>query len=40
MNAQTFLAFDYGLKRTGVASGNTISRTASPQATIKAEGDA
>ena len=37
---QTFLAFDYGLKRTGVASGNTISRTASPQATIKAEGDA
>lgn len=39
MNAQTFLAFDYGLKRTGVASGNTISRTASPQATIKAEGD-
>ncbi len=40
MNAQTFLAFDYGLKRTGVASGNIISRTASPQATIKAEGDA
>lgn len=40
MNAQTFLAFDYGLKRTGVASGNAISRTASPQATIKAEGDA
>lgn len=40
MNAHTFLAFDYGLKRTGVASGNTISRTASPQATIKAEGDA
>lgn len=39
MSAQTFLAFDYGLKRTGVASGNTISRTASPQATIKAEGD-
>lgn len=40
MNAHTFLAFDYGLKRTGVASGNTISRTASPQTTIKAEGDA
>jgi putative holliday junction resolvase len=40
MSAQTFLAFDYGLKRTGVASGNIISRTASPQATIKAEGDA
>ncbi len=37
---QTFLAFDYGLKRTGVASGNSLTRTATPQATIKAEGDA
>lgn len=37
---QTFLAFDFGLKRTGVASGNRITRTATPQATIKAEGDA
>jgi putative Holliday junction resolvase len=37
---QTFLAFDYGLKRTGVASGNRITRTATPQATIAAEGDA
>lgn len=37
---QTFLAFDYGLKRTGVATGNRITRTATPQATIKAEGDA
>ena len=37
---QTFLAFDYGLKRTGVASGNVLTRTATPQATIKAEGDA
>jgi putative holliday junction resolvase len=37
---QTFLAFDFGLKRTGVASGNTLTRTASPQATIAAEGDA
>lgn len=37
---QTFLAFDFGLKRTGVASGNRMLRTASPQATIKAEGDA
>ncbi|MFZ3142104.1 Holliday junction resolvase RuvX [Polaromonas sp.] len=35
---QTFLAFDYGLKRTGVASGNILTRTASPQATIAAEG--
>lgn len=37
---QTFLAFDYGTKRTGVASGNTLTRTASPQATIAAEGSA
>ena len=37
---QTFLAFDYGLKRTGVASGNRLTRTATPQATIQAEGDA
>lgn len=35
---QTFLAFDYGFKRTGVASGNILTRTASPQATIAAEG--
>ena len=37
---QTFLAFDYGFKRTGVASGNILTRTASPQATIAAEGSA
>jgi putative Holliday junction resolvase len=37
---QTFLAFDYGLRRTGVASGNRLTRTATPQATIAAEGDA
>ena len=36
----TFLAFDYGLKRTGVAVGNRLLRTASPQGTIAAEGDA
>ncbi|MDB5874413.1 MAG: Holliday junction resolvase-like protein [Ramlibacter sp.] len=35
---QTFLAFDYGLKRTGVAVGNRMLRTATPQPTIKAEG--
>ena len=33
---QTFLAFDFGLKRTGVATGNRLTRTASPQATIAA----
>ena len=37
---QTFLAFDFGLKRTGVAVGNRMLGTATPQATIKAEGDA
>lgn len=38
--AQTFLAFDYGLKRTGVATGNVLTRTATPQGTIAAEGQA
>jgi putative Holliday junction resolvase len=37
---QTFLAFDFGLKRTGVAVGNRLLRTATPQATINAQGAA
>jgi len=37
---QSFLAFDFGLKRTGVAVGNRLLRSATPQATIRAEGDA
>ena len=37
---QTFLAFDFGAKRTGVAVGNRMLRTATPQPTIRAEGDA
>ena len=37
---QSFLAFDYGLKRTGVAVGTRLLRTATPQGTIRAEGDA
>ncbi len=36
---QSFLAFDYGAKRTGVASGNRLLGAATPQATIRAEGD-
>lgn len=36
----SFLAFDFGLKRTGVAVGNRILKTATPQATLRAEGDA
>jgi len=39
-NFNTFLAFDYGLKRTGVAVGNRLLRTATPQQTIRAEGQA
>lgn len=35
---QTFLAFDFGLKRTGVASGNRLLGTATPLRTIRAEG--
>jgi putative Holliday junction resolvase len=37
---QTFLAFDFGLKRTGVAVGNRMLRTATGQPTIRAEGEA
>lgn len=37
---QSFLAFDFGIKRTGVASGNRLLRSATPQATISAQGDA
>jgi putative holliday junction resolvase len=37
---RTFLAFDFGLRRTGVAVGNRLLRTATPQATIRAEGGA
>ena len=35
---QTFLAFDFGLKRTGVAVGNRMLRSATPQPTIRADG--
>ncbi|MEX8518735.1 MAG: Holliday junction resolvase RuvX [Leptothrix sp. (in: b-proteobacteria)] len=37
---QSFLAFDYGQKRTGVASGNRLLGTGQPLTTVKAEGDA
>jgi putative Holliday junction resolvase len=37
---QTFLAFDYGMKRTGVAYGSRLLREAQPQPTVNAEGDA
>ena len=35
---QQFLAFDFGTKRTGAASGNRVFGAASPLPTIKAEG--
>lgn len=34
----TYLAFDYGLKRVGVATGNSLMRQAQPLRTIAAEG--
>jgi putative Holliday junction resolvase len=37
---QVFMAFDFGIKRTGLAVGNRLLRTAQPQGTINAEGDA
>ena len=40
LHLQTFLAFDFGLKRTGVASGNRLLRSAEPRGTVRAEGDA
>jgi len=36
----TLLAFDFGPKRTGVATGNTVTRSAQPLRTIAVEGDA
>ena len=39
-SAQTFLAFDYGRKRTGVAGGARLLGRAEPRGTIRAEGDA
>ena len=37
---RSFLAFDFGTRRVGVATGNTLTRSASPLKTIAAEGDA
>lgn len=36
---QLFLAFDFGTKRTGVASGNRLTRSATPLPTIAAQGE-
>ncbi len=37
---QSFLAFDFGTQRTGVAVGNRLTRCAQAIKTVKAEGDA
>ncbi len=38
--ARSFLAFDYGTRRVGVASGNTLLGQATPLTTLTQEGDA
>ena len=40
VRALSFLAFDFGTRRVGVASGNTAFGQATPLKTIAAEGDA
>jgi putative holliday junction resolvase len=37
---RSFLAFDFGVRRVGVAAGNSMTRTATPLTTVAAEGDA
>ena len=37
---RSFLAFDFGLRRVGVAVGNTLMGTARPLKTLRAEGEA
>ena len=35
-----FLAFDFGTRRVGVATGNSLTRTATPLTTVAVEGEA
>lgn len=37
---RSFLAFDFGIRRTGVATGNSLLRQAQALTTVQAEGDA
>ena len=37
---RTFLSFDFGTRRVGVASGNSLTRTATPLVTLTQEGEA
>jgi len=36
----SYLAFDFGARRVGVASGNALTRTATPLTTVAAQGEA
>ena len=36
----SFLAFDFGTRRVGVATGNSLTRTATPLTTVAVEGEA
>ena len=36
----SYLAFDFGMRRVGVASGNSLTRTATPLTTLALEGEA
>ena len=40
MPTRSFLAFDFGTRRVGVAVGNTLLKQAQPLKTVAAEGDA
>jgi putative holliday junction resolvase len=40
LQALSFLAFDFGSRRVGVATGNTLTQTATPLTTIAARGPA
>ena len=37
---RSFLAFDFGMKRVGVATGNSLLRSAQPLRTLAVQGDA
>jgi putative Holliday junction resolvase len=37
---RTFLSFDFGTRRVGVAGGNSVTGTATPLATLDVQGDA
>jgi putative Holliday junction resolvase len=40
LDPRSFLAFDYGMRRTGVAVGNTLLRRARPLRTLATQGEA